>query len=165
MFVYSMRAGTLRFFAIVGIAIITLVTLIAFVPALQPVAAAEGEVATQAERINYEKIRTEEDRIAFLAQFGWEVSATPTESTTVTIPREFDKVFAAYNEIQRAQGLDLSPYSGRTVERYTYTVTNYQGYQGEVLANVLIFRGKVIGGDICAADASGFLHGFDRPTA
>ena len=165
MFVYSMRAGTLRFFAIVGIAIITLVTLIAFVPALQPVAAAEGEVATQAERINYEKIRTEEDRIAFLAQFGWEVSATPTESTTVTIPREFDKVFAAYNEMQRAQGLDLSPYSGRTVERYTYTVTNYQGYQGEVLANVLIFRGKVIGGDICAADASGFLHGFDRPTA
>ena len=165
MFVYSMRAGTLRFFAIVGIAIITLVTLIAFVPALQPVAAAEGELATQAERINYEKIRTEEDRIAFLAQFGWEVSATPTESTTVTIPREFDKVFAAYNEIQRAQGLDLSPYSGRTVERYTYTVTNYQGYEGEVLANVLIFRGKVIGGDICAADASGFLHGFDRPTA
>ena len=165
MFVYSMRAGTLRFFAIVGIAIITLVTLIAFVPALQPVAAAEGEVATQAERINYEKIRTEEDRIAFLAQFGWEVSATPTESTTVTIPREFDKVFAAYNEMQRAQGLDLSPYSGRTVERYTYTVTNYEGYQGEVLANVLIFRGKVIGGDICAADASGFLHGFDRPTA
>ena len=164
MFVYSMRAGTLRFFAIVGIAIITLVTLIAFVPALQPIAAAE-EVATQAESINYEKIRTEEDRIAFLAQFGWEVSATPTESTTVTIPREFDKVFAAYNEIQRAQGLDLSPYSGRTVERYTYTVTNYQGYEGEVLANVLIFRGKVIGGDICAADASGFLHGFDRPTA
>ncbi len=165
MFVYSMRAGTLRFFAIVGVALIALVTLIAFVPALQPVSAAEGEVAVQAESVNYEKIRSNEDRITFLAQFGWEVESTPTESTTVTIPREFDKVFAAYNEMQRAQGLDLSSFSGRTVERYTYTVTNYPDYEGQVQANILIFRGKVIGGDICAADANGFLHGFDRPAA
>ncbi len=162
MFVYSMRAGTVRFFAIVCVALAVLVTLIAFVPELAPVAAAGTE---EEECVNYEKIRSNEDRIAFLAQFGWEVESTPVESTTVAIPREFDKVFAAYNELQRAQGLDLSDYSGRTVDRYTYTVTNYEGYAGPVVANLLIHRGRVIGGDICATEQGGFLHGFARPAS
>ena len=157
-----MRAGTLRFFAIIAVALVVLVSLIAFVPQLTPTDAAD-EVASDAVTYNFEKIKTNEDRIAFLAQFGWEVAAEPTESTTVTIPREFDKVFSAYNEIQRAQGLDLTTHAGRTVERYTYTVTNYKGYDGVVLANILVRRGKVIGGDICSAESGSFLHGFQAP--
>lgn len=160
MFIYSMRAGTIRFFGVICVALAALVTLIAFVPALQPAAAVDGEINEESETVSFEKIRTNEDRIGFLAQFGWEVEATPTENATVTIPREFDKVFAAYNEMQREQGLDLAAYSGKTVERYTYTVTNYQGHEGAVLANLLIYRGRVIGGDICSADSSGFVHGF-----
>ena len=162
MFVYSMRAGTLRFFAIIAVALVVLAALIAFVPQLTPAEAA-GEVSGEAVTYNFEKIKTNEDRIAFLAQFGWEVMSEATESATVTIPREFDKVFSAYNEIQRAQGLDLTTHAGRTVERYTYTVTNYKGYDGVVLANLLVHRGKVIGGDICSAESGGFLHGFAAP--
>ena len=160
MFVYSMRAGTVRFFSIVVAALVGLAVLIAFVPELQP-AAAEGVIA-ETETISFEKIRNNEDRIAFLAQFGWTVEATPIESTTVTVPKEFDKVFAAYNEMQRAQGLDLSACAGRTVERYTYAVTNYEGYEGRVLANLLVYRGRVIGGDVCAAESGGFVHGFSK---
>ena len=162
MFIYSMRAGTIRFFGIVCVALVALITLIAFVPELQPVAAADSESVAESETVSFEKIRSNEDRIAFLKGFGWEVQSTPTESTTVTVPREFDKVFAAYNEMQRAQGLDLSGYSGRTVERYTYTVTNYENYEGTVLANLLIYRGRVIGADICSADTDGFVHGLTR---
>ena len=162
MFIYSMRAGTIRFFGIVCVALVALITLIAFVPELQPVAAADSESVAESETVSFEKIRSNEDRIAFLKGFGWEVQSTPTESTTVTVPREFDKVFAAYNEMQRAQGLDLSGYSGRTVERYTYTVTNYENYEGTVLANLLIYRGRVIGADICSADTEGFVHGLTR---
>ena len=161
MFVYSMRASTVRFFGVIFVALAALVTLVALVPELQPVAAV-GEV-TESESLRFDGIRSNEERVAFLSQFGWEVTPEATESTTVTIPREFDKVFAAYNELQRAQGLDLSDFGGRTVERYTYTVTNYQGYEGTVLANLLVYRGRVIGGDICSADASGFLHGFSAP--
>lgn len=159
MFIYSMRAGTIRFFGVVCIALATLVALIAFVPELQPASAATDSVA---ESISYDKVRSNEDRIAFLAQFGWTVEETPIESTTVTVPAEFDKVFGAYNELQRRQGLDLEKYASRTVERYTYTVTNYEGYEGTVLANLLISRGRVIGGDICAADTNGFMHGFSK---
>ena len=163
MFICSMRAGTIRFFAIICVALAALITLIALVPELQPVAAAGTEVpAENTETVNYEKIRSNEDRITFLAQFGWQVEETPNESANVAIPAEFDKGFAAYNELQRAQGLDLSKYASRTVERYTYRVTNYEGYDGEVLANLLICRGRVIGGDICSADQNGFLHGFAR---
>lgn len=161
MFVYSMRAGTIRFFGIICVALAALVALIAFVPELQPAAATESEQVSE-ESIHYEKIRSNEDRIAFLAQFGWQVEENPTESANVAIPAEFDKVFAAYNELQRRQGLDLSKYASRTVERYTYRVTNYEGYDGEVLANLLIYRGRVVGGDICSADQNGFLHGFSR---
>ena len=160
MFVYSMRATTVRFFGVVILSLLALAVLVAFVPELAPVAAA-GE-APESESFNYEGIRTAEDRIAFLSQFGWEVDPTALEETTVRIPKEFDKVFAAYNELQREQGLDLTSHGGRTVERYTYRITNYAGYEGEVHANLLIFRGRVIGGDICSADASGFLQGFSR---
>ena len=44
----------------------------------------------------------------FLAQFGWIVDATPLEVSEVTMPDEFDKIFAAYNEIQKEQGLNGS---------------------------------------------------------
>ena len=161
MFIYSMRAGTVRFFGIVFVALAALAALIAFVPELQPVAAADA-VPTEGETVSFEGIRSNEERIAFLSSFGWEVEGEPLESTTVTIPREFDKVFAAYNELQRGQGLDLATYGGRTVERYTYTVKNYEGYEGTVLANLLIYRGRVIGGDVCSADAAGFVQGFAK---
>ena len=154
-----MRAGTVRFFSILCVALVALVTLIAFVPEIQPTAAAQ---ALSEQSISFDNIRTNEDRIAFLGEWGWEVVTTPVEETSVTIPREFDKVFAAYNELQRRQGLDLSNHSGRTVERYTYTVTNYEGYEGTVYANLLVHRGRVIGGDVCSADADGFVQGFEK---
>jgi hypothetical protein len=30
-----------------------------------------------------------------------------------------------------------------------------------VLANVLVYRNRVIGGDVCSADVTGFVVGFD----
>ena len=75
---------------------------------------------------------------------------------------KFDKVFNGYNEIQKRQGLDLSKYKGKTVTRYTYEVTNYENENGKVYANVIVYRNKVIGGDICSANVGGFIHGFSK---
>jgi hypothetical protein len=161
MFVYSMRATTVRFFGVICVALLVLVALIALVPPLQPVAAS-GEPESEAPlSISYEHIRTNEDRVAFLAQFGWEVEQTPLEETTATVPTEFDKVFAAYNELQREQGFDLSKYRKKTVTRYTYTLKNFENEEGTVYVNLIIYRNRVIGADICSADVSGFICGLE----
>ena len=47
------------------------------------------------------------------------------------------------------------------MKRYTFELSEYDGYDGRVLANVLVYRNRVIGGDICSADMTGFMHGFD----
>ncbi|MBE6662617.1 MAG: DUF4830 domain-containing protein [Ruminococcaceae bacterium] len=157
MFVYTMRAGTIKFFAVVGVALALLVTLIVLVPTYDGDFSAMEEVSYQ-----YGKIKSNDDVESFLSQFGWKVEDEPLEEVKVTIPDEFDKVFTAYNEIQRRQGLNLSKYKRKEVTRYTYTVTNYEGYDGKVYANVLVYRNRVVGGDICSADTTGFIHGFEK---
>ena len=161
MFVYSLRASTLKFFAVVCVALTALITMITFIPEYD--AGELGYITTgKEEKISYDKIKTEEDRAGFLAQFGWKVSAEPVEVAEIKIPEEFDKIFTGYNEIQKRQGLDLSKYKNKTVTRYTYEITNYEGAEGKVYANILVYRNKVIGGDICSAEAGGFIHGFDK---
>jgi hypothetical protein len=155
-----MHANTIKFFAVICLALTVLIALIAFVPTY-----ANGQDSVQAGAnvtYNYEKIKTNEDRVNFLKQFGWEVDAQPLKEQEVTIPKEFDKIFAAYNEIQRKQGLDLSSFKKKNVMRYTYTVTNYPDYDGEVYVNILVYRNTVIGGDVCSADVTGFVHGFEK---
>ena len=160
MFIYSLRASTLKFFGVVCVALAALITLIAFIPTYDADAAAGTTVS-----YNYEKIKNDDDVEKFLGQFGWKVGAEPHESVEVTIPDEFDKIFTAYNELQKQQGLDLSRYKRKKVMRYTYVIENYPDYEGTVYANVLVYRNKVIGGDICSADVEGFLHGFENKTA
>lgn len=86
-----------------------------------------------------------------------------TEEETVKIPKNFDKVLASYNNIQLHQGLDLTKYAGKEVSRFTYKVTNYPDYSGDVWANVIVYRDRVIGGDICSSDVDGFIHDFTFP--
>lgn len=173
MFIYSFKASSIKFFGIICVALAALITLIAFVPAYaggegnQPsggmaVDAPEAESGVTAS-VRYDKVKSADDAAKFLAQFGWVVDAGSAETREVTIPAQFDKVFAGYNELQKSQGLDLSKYKKKTVTRYTFTVTDYEDYEGTVYANVLVYRGRVIGGDICSADVNGFIHGFEKP--
>ena len=161
MFVYSLRASTLKFFAVVCVALTALITMIAFIPDYSGGGAGYVGAVSQRE-IRYDGVKTNEDRVNFLSQFGWEVVSEPVETAEITIPEQFDKIFTGYNEIQKRQGLDLSRYKRKQVVRYTYEITNYEGEEGKVYANVIVFRNKVIGGDVCSADVKGFIHGFEK---
>lgn len=161
MFVYSMRGGTVKLIGVICVALTVLITLIAFVPTYS-IASNSAASTVGSTAYNYEKIKSAGDAANFLAQFGWTVSGEPLETKTVTLPSEFDKVFAAYNEIQKAQGLNLLKYRGKEITRYTFSVTNYPNYEGTVYASVLVYRNRVIGGDVCSADVSGFVHGFEK---
>lgn len=152
MFIYTMRATTLKLFGIVLLAAVLLVSLAVMIPVYSEDIQTAGEEA----EIKFTKIKTNEDRIAFLSQFGLEVNNTPEEEE-VRLPSEFDRVFHGYNEIQKRQGLDLTKYAGRKVMRYTYRVTNRQDLADEVYATVIIYKNRVIGGDLCSPGRNGFV--------
>lgn len=104
--------------------------------------------------------KTEEQRIDFLESFGWQVEPEADEVVEVQIPKEFDDVFTNYNAIQKTQGYNLEKYAGKRCKRYTYVVTNYPGQTDNVRANILVYKDKVIGGDVCSLELGGFMHGF-----
>ena len=160
MFVYSVRASSLKFFGAVALSCAVLLALILFIPEYE--AGESSSAFSVGKNISYDEITTNEDRIAFLSQFGWEVETEPLEEEIVTIPDNFNKVFKGYNQIQKQQGLDLEKYKRKEVTRYTYTVTNYPNEKGKVYANLLVYRDTVIGGDICSAYVNGFVHGFEN---
>lgn len=108
--------------------------------------------------------KTNEQRVAFLASYGWQVEPDPVQTQEVRIPKEFPEVLTRYNEVQLAQGFDLTRYAGKQVKRYVYRVTNYPDAPGEALATLIVYKNKVIGGDVCSSAQDGFLHGF-QPTA
>lgn len=162
MFIYSVRAGTIKFAAVVCAAVVTLAALIIFVPEYTP----RTTAAIAAKTVNYtfDKISTNEDRVAFLKQFGWETDGNVIEEVTMRIPSEFDRVMNTYNELQKKMGLDLSKYKGKEVTRYTYVVTNYPGYEGTVNANVIVYKKRVVGGDVSSSDVRGFIGTFEFPS-
>ena len=166
MFVYSLRASTVRILGVVCVALVGLIAMVAFVPTYVTAGSADttvGQVSSEAVSVKYDKIKTEQDVVAFLQQFGWQVEGKAIEVKDVTVPAEFDKVYAGYNQVQLAQGLDLARYKGKTLTRYTFKVTNYEGHEGTVYANVLVWRKKVVGGDICSAEITGgFVQGFEK---
>lgn len=146
MFIWSVRASTIKFFCAAFLAVGTIITLMLMIPSYDS-AAASGDAIS----ISYENVKTNDDRIAFLSQFGWTVEATPVTEETFAIPEELDRVLAGYNEVQKKQGLDLSRYKKKEVKHYTYTVTNFDGADGAVYANIFVYRGRVIAGDISSA--------------
>ncbi len=166
MFVYSFKASTVRILGVVCVALVGLIALVAFVPTYVTAGNVDvpaGQVSSQSVSVRYDKIKTEQDVINFLAQFGWQVEGKAIEVKEVTVPAEFDKVYAGYNQVQLAQGLDLTRYKGKALTRYTFKITNYEGHEGTVLANVLVYRKKVVGGDICSAEiGGGFAQGFEK---
>lgn len=157
MFVRSFKASTLKFFGIIFLCVAAVTALVILVPDKSP-------FASQAS-VKYGKVKDSDDRVAFLAEFGWQVDPEAVDECEVTIPSEFDAVYEKYNELQKKQGFDLYAYRKKTVTRYTYKVTNYPDHKGVVLANIIVYKNKVIGGDICSADISGFIHGFDKNAA
>ena len=107
--------------------------------------------------------QTNEDRRAYLASYGWQVSEEPIAVEELRIPEEFDETYAQYLELQTGQGFDLTPYCGKRVKRYTYAVSNYPTGETGVQADLLLYRSTVIGGDILSADLGGFIHGLAMP--
>ena len=110
-------------------------------------------------------VKTNEQRVEFLESFGWKVSAEPIEEQRVVIPKDFSKVYDKYNALQKDQGFDLKKYSGLEAVRYTYEVTNHPSAKGTVVADIIVYRGRVIAADIQSVSADGFMEGLTFPAS
>lgn len=105
------------------------------------------------------KLKTNEDRIALLSSYGWQVAATPTTEMEVQIPKEFDAAYAAYNALQQKQGLDLRKFAGKRAMLYTYALDSYPTGMEGVTASLLLYKDRLIAADISSPEADGFTHG------
>ena len=103
-----------------------------------------------------------DSRVSFLKDFGWEVTTSPVESCQVRVPSDTSEVFDRYNQLQQAQGYDLSHYAGKKVMRYVYKVTNYPGATDPVYATVLVYKNQIIGGDITNTASGGKIQSFKK---
>jgi len=103
---------------------------------------------------------TNEERLAFLRSFGWAPVETPVESQEVRIPEEFNEVFSRYNRLQQSQGFDLADYAGKTVKRYVYHLTNHPNGNQDCYATLLVYRNRIIGGDVTCSGQGGSMQGF-----
>ena len=101
-------------------------------------------------------------RVEFLSNCGWQVNPNPVEICDIKIPTVFNDVYENYNQMQNDQGLDLKKYMGKACKRFSYEVTNYQEYDGEVRANILVIDNKLVAGDISSVELNGFMHGFNK---
>ena len=153
MFIYSVRASTLRFFGILAITVCLLVSIMAF-------SGTDSVFAMSNSAYSFSDVSTKEDRLEFLSQFGILAAADSESAESFVIPEALDRVMLAYNEIQKAQGLDLSGYCRKKVQRYTYAVENYKQSGITVYANVIVYRHRVIGGDVSALGEGGFVIPF-----
>ena len=110
-------------------------------------------------------VSSNDARVKFLEDFGWEVTTSPTESNQVKIPEAGSPVFDRYNNLQKSQGYDLSKFAGKRVMRYVYKVNNYPGATEPVYATLLVYKNEIIGGDVTDSSPHGQIRGFKMPKA
>jgi len=143
------RASSLKFFAVL---VLTVALLVGVWLTQDDVLAASSDGV-----VDFSGINTEEDRKSFIEGFGIKLSEEKEESESFVMPESFDRVMMGYNEIQKSQGLDLSKYARKKITRYTYKVAEYQGYDGDVVVNLFVFRDRIVGCDISSSDPNGFV--------
>ena len=109
------------------------------------------------------KVKTNEDRVAYLEHYGWQVSQEPSATEELQIPEEFDDSYTEYLALQSGQGFDLEKYAGKRVKRYSYEILNYPTGESGVIANLLLYKNTVVGGEVLSPQLDGFLHGLTMP--
>ena len=108
-------------------------------------------------------VKSNEDRVAYLEGYGWQVLEEPLATEELLIPEEMDESYDDYLALQTSQGFDLEQYTGKRVKRYTYEITNYPTGEAGIQAGLLIYKNTVIGGDVLSPQLGGFIHGLEMP--
>ncbi len=104
-----------------------------------------------------------EQRIAFLQSYGWTVKEQPIETLNLPIGDTLQEPFLSYNKLQLRQGFDLSACCNKTLQRYSYQITNYPG-RADCLANLYLCENRIVAADIICLGDNGFMQDLQFPS-
>ena len=152
MFVYSVRASTVKFFSVIALTLVALTLVLVFG------GGDELSVSAMSESVDFSGIKTNEDRVDFISECGVEVLPEPKETVSFRVPENFDRVVSGYNEIQKQQGLNIDKYKNKKVTRDTYEAKSYEDFEGPVFVNLIVYKNTVIACDVSSANPDGFVH-------
>lgn len=159
MLAVSIRSGKRKLFIALAAVLLVVTLAIVFTKAAGP-----ASVAGSSGMKYSVDAATQEERVAFFNQFGWQVNAEPLSEKEVAIPQTFNDVYTNYNNVQLEQGLDLRKYAGKTCSQWVYEITNYPE-EPSVRGTILVYGGKVVGGDLSTPALDGFMTGFSGQIA
>lgn len=96
---------------------------------------------------------TNQKRIEYITSLGLSVEETCVSTKQIVIPKEFNDVYKEYNLLQSKAGFDLSNYKGKSAE-----VIAYKLRKSESLVTLIIYKGRIIGGDISSPQINGKME-------
>lgn len=147
MFICSFKLNKAR--ALSGVAAVCLaLTLVFLIIPDQGESTVSGHVASN-----------QQEMIDYLESIGYTVAPEAILIESIIIPETFDDEYTAYNEMQKPAGFDLKKYAGKTAEKFTFKVLNYDIKDADVVANLLIYEKQIIGGDVSSTELGGFCNG------
>lgn len=88
------------------------------------------------------KIGSDEDIEAFIDKCGYTVEGCVSDDE-ITIPKNWNDVYSAYNDLQKQQGFDLRAYKGRSARKLVYALSDPDAY-----VTILISGGRIIAADV-----------------
>lgn len=91
------------------------------------------------------RVTNNEERKEYLLSKGIETASEPLSVQEVLLPED-DSVFEEYCAMQKEAGFDLSPYLGKRVMKYVYSVPEEE----EVYATVYVYDNRIIAADIAS---------------
>jgi len=116
-----------------------------------------GAVAGGEDALIGDTVSTAEDRMNFLLDCGWETDPHSETIQDIHIPERFTAVYENYNELQISQGYNLTDYAGQDCTLYSYTVLNYPDENQTVIADLYVYKNRIIGGDVHSTNLNGFM--------
>lgn len=98
----------------------------------------------------------EELCLTYLDTLGWETEGNAV-AERILLPETFGEEFQEYLALQTEGGFDLEAYRGKTITRYSFSVTNYPTGEDGILADLLVLDGEIIGGELRSNALDGFM--------
>lgn len=164
MFVFSLKASKLKYLLSAVICAAVAVIVILLMPDTEHSVSVNGTVSEYEQgKIRFDGIKDKDGVIRFVESLGYKVDADNVETVEVKIPSKTDAVLEEYNNLQKSQGFNLMKYKNKDAVRYTFKVKELPDEQtlpeDDVLLTVIMYKDKVIGGDLYFTGSDARLSG------